>query len=52
MNDVISAATLNIAELTFSQLADIPSFIPQYKFFYIGNLVFVPGLPYQPSLIL
>jgi hypothetical protein len=26
---VISAATLKVAELTFSQLADIPSFIPQ-----------------------
>jgi hypothetical protein len=28
MYDVTSAATLKVAELTFSQLADIPSFIP------------------------
>ncbi len=28
MHNIISAATLKVAELTFSQLADIPQFLP------------------------
>jgi hypothetical protein len=44
MHDVISAATLKVAELTFSQFADIPSYILHYLYLTIGQLTISLGI--------
>jgi len=45
MHDVISAATLKVAELTFLQFAaDIPSYILHYLYLTFGQLTISLGI--------
>ncbi len=49
MHDVIPAASLKAAELTFSQLADVQSFIPQLFFFTVSSLTDYTYAPEKSS---